>query len=91
MLLKFQRNSKKNQVLKGKISHGNTWANGTGHTSLSMKQGSLFVLFCTYEIHQIRMLQITFLISLESTQQGGVHQLGFMTFGLAVQKFLNIE
>ncbi len=27
---------------------------------LSMKQGCLFVLFCTYEIHQIRMLQIAF-------------------------------
>jgi len=24
-------------------------------------------------------------------QQGGVHGLGSMTFGLAVQKFLNIE
>jgi hypothetical protein len=37
------------------------------------------------------MLQIVFLVSLESTQPGGVHQLGSMTFGLAVQKFLNIE
>jgi hypothetical protein len=39
--LKIQINS---QVLEGKISwgRGNTWANCTGHTSLSMKQGSLF-------------------------------------------------
>jgi hypothetical protein len=33
------------------------------------------------------MLQIMFLVSLESSQGGGVHQLGFMAFGLAVQKF----
>jgi hypothetical protein len=53
------------------------------HMYLSMKEGSLFVLFCTYEIHWTRMLQIAFLVSLESSQQGGVHQLGFMSFGLA--------
>ncbi len=60
---------------------------------LSMKQGSLFVLFCfvcTYEIHQTGMLQIVFLVSLESSWWGGVHQLGSMTFGLAVQKFLKM-
>jgi hypothetical protein len=35
------------------------------------------------------MLQIVFLVSLESSQQEGVHGLGsMMTFGLAVQKFL---
>jgi hypothetical protein len=54
----------------------------------------LFVLFCfvcTYEIHSIGMLQIVFQVSLESSQQGGVHGLGSTTFGLAVQKFLNIE
>jgi hypothetical protein len=28
---------------------------------------------------------------LESSQQGGVHGLGCMTFGLVVQKFLNTE
>ncbi len=57
---------------------------------LSMKEGSLF---CSYEIHQTRMLQVMFLVSLESSQpqQGGVHRLGSMTFGLAAQKFLNIE
>jgi hypothetical protein len=56
-----------------------------------MKEGSLYVLFCSYEIHQTRMFQIKFLVSLESSQGGGVHQLGFMASGLAVQKFLNIE
>jgi hypothetical protein len=30
-------------------------------------------------------------VSLESSQQGRVHGLGSMTFGLVVQKFLNIE
>jgi hypothetical protein len=54
-----------------------------------MKEGSLF---CSYEIHQTGMLQIMFfLMSLESSRQGGVHGLGSMMFGLAVQKFLNIE
>jgi hypothetical protein len=57
-----------------------------------MKQGnSMFVLVCTDEIHQTGMLQIAFLVSLESSQAGGVHQLGFMVFRLVVQKFLNIE
>jgi hypothetical protein len=38
------------------------------------------------------MLQIVFLVSLELSQQGGVHGLGSMEFGLVVvQKFLNIE
>jgi hypothetical protein len=32
---------------------------------LSMKEGSLF---CSYEIHQARMLQIVFLVSLESSR-----------------------
>jgi hypothetical protein len=54
-----------------------------------MKEGSLYVLFCTYEIHQTWMLQIA-LVSLESSR-GGVHQLGSMMFGLVVQKFLNTE
>ncbi len=51
----------------------------------------LFYFFHAYESHQTRMLQIVFLVSLESSQGGGVHQLGSMTFGLAMQKFLNIE
>jgi hypothetical protein len=37
------------------------------------------------------MLQIMSLVSLESSRQGGVHGLGSMMFGLAVQKFMNIE
>jgi len=37
------------------------------------------------------MLQIMLLVSLESSQQGGVHGVGSMMFGLAMQKFLNIE
>jgi Na+/H+-dicarboxylate symporter len=37
------------------------------------------------------MLQIVFLVSLESFGQGGVPGLGSMMFGLVVQKFLNIE
>jgi hypothetical protein len=46
-----------------------------------MKQGSLFVLFCTNEIHWIEMLQIVFLVSLESSPVGGgVHWLGSMLF-----------
>jgi hypothetical protein len=50
-----------------------------------MKEGSLF---CNYEIHRTGMLQIVFLVSLESSQQEEVHGLGSMTFGLVVQKFL---
>jgi len=57
-----------------------------------MKEGSLFVYFvCTYEIHRTGMLQIAFLVSLESSSCEGVHGLGLMAFGLVVQKFLNIE
>jgi len=37
------------------------------------------------------MLQIACLVSLESSQGGGVDGLGSMTFGLVVQKFFNIE
>jgi hypothetical protein len=37
------------------------------------------------------MLEIVFLVSLESSQQEGVHGLDSMIFGLAMQKFLNIE
>ncbi len=45
-------------------------------TNLSMKEGNLFVLFCfvgSYEIHQTRMLQIMFLVSLERSWWGGMH------------------
>jgi hypothetical protein len=58
-----------------------------------MKQGSLFcfVLYCNYEIHQTGMIQIMFLLSLESSRGQGVDGLDSMTFGLVVQKFLNSE
>jgi hypothetical protein len=57
-----------------------------------MKQGSLFFFFFgSYEIHQTKMLQIVFLLSLKSFRQRGVHGFHSMTFGLMVQKFLNIE
>ncbi len=61
--------------------------------NLFMKEGSLFcfVLECSYEIHRTRMLKIVFLVSLECSQRGGVHGPGSMTFGLPVQKLLNIE
>ncbi len=64
---------------------------GTGLPTLcylSMNKGSLF---CSYEIHQTGIPQIVFLVPFASSQQGGVHGLGSMTFGLAVQKFLNIK
>ncbi len=51
----------------------------------------LFCFVCTYGIHQTRMLQIMFFISLESSGWGGLQGLGSMTFGLAVQRFLKIE
>ncbi len=67
-----------------------SWTHHTW-THLSMKEGSLFcfVLFCSYEIHRTQMLQIVFLASLESSLRGRVHELGSMTFELAMQKFLN--
>jgi hypothetical protein len=66
--------------------------NGTmARTNLSMKEGCLFVLFRSYEIHRTGMLQIMFLVPLESFIQGRVHGLGSMMFGVAIQNFLNIE
>ncbi len=56
-----------------------------GRPCLSMKEGSLF---CSYEIHGTVMLQIMFLMSLESSPQGGVHELGSMMFGLVGAKVL---
>ncbi len=47
-----------------------------------------FVLFCSYEIHWTRMLQIMFLVSLESSWWGGLHGLHSIMFGLAVQNVL---
>ncbi len=42
-------------------------------------------MFCSYGIHWTGMLQIVFLVSLESSWQGGVHGIGSTTFGPAVQ------
>jgi hypothetical protein len=53
-----------------------------------MKEGSLF---CFVVVRSTDASDLVFLVSLESSQQGGVHGLGSMTFGLALQKFLNIE
>jgi hypothetical protein len=50
--------------------------------NLSVKEGCLFY---SYEIHGTGMLQIVFLVSLESSQ-GGVHGLGSVMFGLTMQK-----
>jgi len=41
--------------------------------SLWRKVVCLFCFVCTNEIHWTRMLQIVFLVSLESSQRGGVH------------------
>jgi hypothetical protein len=58
----------------------------------SIYEAREFVCFvCTDEIHRTGMLQIMLLVSLESSQAGGLYQLGFMAFGFAVYKFLNIE
>jgi hypothetical protein len=58
---------------------------------LSIYEGKYFVLFCSCKIHQTGMLQMVFLLSLESSQPREAYGLGSMTFRLAVQKFLNIE
>jgi hypothetical protein len=56
-------------------------------------EGRSFVLCGRCEIHRTwtGMLQVLFLVSLESSRWWGVHGLGSMAFGLAVQKFLNSE
>jgi len=50
-----------------------------------------FVLFCIVIMRSTELgcFRFVFLVSLESSRQGGVHGLGFMMFGLMVQKFLN--
>ncbi len=60
---------------------------------ISIYEGRSIVcfFFCTYEIHQTGMRQIVLFVSLENSQQEGVHHLGSMAFELVVQKFLNIE
>jgi hypothetical protein len=49
------------------------------------------MFFCSFEIHRTGMLQIMFFVSFESSRRGEAHGLGSTMFGLAVQKFLNIE
>jgi hypothetical protein len=61
-----------------------------------MKEGCLFVFFSflffvLMKSTEPRCFKIMFLVSSKSSQGGKVHQLGSMTFGLAMQKFLNIE
>jgi hypothetical protein len=55
-----------------------------------MKEGSLFC-FVVMRSTKPGCFQIMFLVSLESSLQGGAHRLGSMMFGLKVQKVLNIE
>jgi hypothetical protein len=57
---------------------------------LSMKEGSLFVLFVLMRSTEPDPLDRV-LGLFGSSWGGGVHQLGFVAFGLVVQKFLNIE
>ncbi len=52
---------------------------------------TLFVLFCTYEIYRTRMLQIVFLVSLESSQGGGVHRLGSMMFAKVLKYWMTFS
>jgi hypothetical protein len=45
----------------------------------------LFCFVCTYEIHRTGILQITFLVFLESSCGEGVHWLCSMMLGLVLQ------
>jgi len=45
-----------------------------------MKEGCLFVLFCIFGIHGTGMFQIIFVLSLESSQGGGVDGLVCKSF-----------
>jgi hypothetical protein len=55
---------------------------------LSMKEGSLFCFVVMRSTKPGWMLQIVFLVSLESSWRGGVHGLGSMKFGLGDGKVL---
>jgi len=81
---KFRRNPMKESSLTSKTSL-------VSHIYLWSKVVCLSCFVCTNEIHPTKMLQITFLVSLESSWGGGVHHLGFIMSRLEVQKFLNIE
>jgi hypothetical protein len=56
-----------------------------------MKEGRLFCFVVMRSTKPGCFASDRVLDALESSQQGGVHGLGSMTFGLAVQKFVNIE
>ncbi len=60
---------------------------------LSMKEGSLFVLFCLYLRDPPNRDASDRVLGLfrKLSRRRGVHGLDSMTFGLVVQKFLNIE
>ncbi len=59
--------------------------------NLFMKQASLFCLVCHDDISQTTMFHATLLISSESFQWVGVHQLGLRLFGVLVWKLLIIQ
>jgi hypothetical protein len=61
----------KTRFWKGKSIENVVTLGPMAHARLvSMKEGILFffILSCNYEIHQTKMLQIVFLVSLESSQ-----------------------
>jgi hypothetical protein len=57
---------------------------------LSMKQGSLFVLFCHVKISET-LVHVALLVSSRSSWWVGVHQLGLRLLGGMVWKQLIIE
>ncbi len=57
---------------------------------LSMKEGSLFCFVIMGSIEP-KCFKLCSWYLLETSWRGGVHGLGSITFGLALQKFLNIE
>jgi hypothetical protein len=71
------------------------WHNPKPHRILLLTHNEevvcLFVLFCIDEIHQTRMLQIVFLMSLESCQWGRGAWAWLMMFRLVMQKLLNLK
>jgi hypothetical protein len=62
-------------------------AKGTCHTSLSMKEGSLFVLFVLMRPTEPGCFKLRSWSIWTALNKDGVHGLGSMTIGLGVQKF----
>jgi hypothetical protein len=82
-------------VVPSQIDLGENLLNSSAQPNLSMKEGSLFCFMVMRSTEPGRFRSCSW-VSTESSQLGGVHGLGWglvgsMTFGLAVQKFLNIE